>query len=440
VSPASQPSVSIVLATHNRREWLRLAMDSVLAQSYPDLELVVMDDGSTDETPELLAEYSRRYPPERFRFSRHENMGQARTLNRGYEMARGEILGYLSDDDLLAGDAVARLVTELRDPEVVAVYPGYRMIDETGKIVDTVRPVEYSPLEAFRLHDTIIGPGGLVRREALESTGGWDPSLHWMGDLMLWMGVGRAGRVVLVPEPLASWRRHPAGITLQTSLQRAREHLRLAELGASLLDLPSDATAIRAEALRNACVIGAFFGGDPGDGSSAPHFMAIDLQRPEISALAAGVGPEAVLDESAAEAARLWRELAGLVVEVAETRARQRGPDEHRLLSAPSQSAGVEAASERLRGVGVLPVGPDAVVEDLSHRAVQTALWESAFECGADTRIDTSRYLLIDREDGLLGEDELGELTANAFQSSIPGLRQAIARYRREIEPKRTPS
>src|SRR3954454_18375339 len=109
----NQPSVSIVLATHNRRDWLRLAMDSVLDQSYPNLELLVMDDGSTDGTAELLEEYSRRHPPERFRFSRHENMGQARTLNRGYEMARGEILGYLSDDDVLARDAVSCLVPQL---------------------------------------------------------------------------------------------------------------------------------------------------------------------------------------------------------------------------------------------------------------------------------------------------------------------------------------
>ena len=83
-----------------------MAMDSVLGQSYPNLELLVMDDGWTDGTPELLEEYSRNHPLERFRFSRHENMGQARTLNRGYEMARGEILGYLSDDDLLARGAV----------------------------------------------------------------------------------------------------------------------------------------------------------------------------------------------------------------------------------------------------------------------------------------------------------------------------------------------
>src|SRR3954471_18301438 len=196
MSAGNQPPVSIVLATYNRRDWLRLAIDSVLDQSYPNLELLVMDDGSTDGTPELLEEYSRGHPPERLRFSKHENMGQARTLNRGYEMARGEILGYLSDDDLLARDAVTRLVAELvANRDAVAAYPGYRMINLHGNIVDTVRPIEYTPVEAFQLHDTVIGPGALVRRGALESTGGWEPDRHWMGDLILLVrgGVGGGG-------------------------------------------------------------------------------------------------------------------------------------------------------------------------------------------------------------------------------------------------------
>jgi glycosyltransferase involved in cell wall biosynthesis len=176
---AGSPSVSIVLATYNRRDWLRLAMDSVLEQDYRNLELLVMDDGSTDGTPELLAEYEARYPAERFRYFRHQNMGQARTLNRGYELARGEILGYLSDDDLLERDAVSGLVRELGDPDVVAAFPGYHLIDDEGRVRDTIRPFEYSPLEAFRLIETVIGPGCLVRRPVLESTGGIRAFTSW---------------------------------------------------------------------------------------------------------------------------------------------------------------------------------------------------------------------------------------------------------------------
>src|SRR5581483_5680567 len=218
--------------TYNRARWLREAMDSVLAQDYPNLELVVVDDGSSDETPALLSDYGSRYPIERFRFARQENAGQARAINRGNALARGEILGYLSDDDLLAPGAVSRLTAELvADPEAAVAYPTYLLIDERGTVEDTVRPIEYSPLMALRLHDTIIGPGGLARRWALESAGGWDPSFRWMGDLILWMGVGLAGRAIRVDEPLASWRKHPGSVTIELSPDHAREHLAVVEHG-----------------------------------------------------------------------------------------------------------------------------------------------------------------------------------------------------------------
>jgi hypothetical protein len=422
------PPVSIVLATYNRRDWLKLAVDSVLEQSYPNLELLVMDVGSTEETPELLDEYSRRHPPERFRFSRHENMGQARTLNRGYEMARGEILGYLSDDDLMARGAVARLVAELRgDPDAVAVYPGYRMIDADGDIVDTVRPIEYSPVEAFRLHDTIIGPGGLVRREVLEATGGWDPDWHWMGDLILWMRVGLAGRVIRVDHPVASWRRHPGGITIETSLERARQHLQLVDMAASLLEIPDDAVALRAEALRNACVIGAYFGGGL-EINGGPPFVAIDLQRPQISSFGAGLGYGDLLDERADEAARLWRELALLVLEIIEHRT---GGDA-RTEEAP-EGAGLEAAVRRLRDVGAL-AREDGTFVEAAVGEMQAALWEAANDCLPDVDLDTTRYLLIDRRTVALTEDEMGQLNIDAFHASIPRLRNAIAAHRRELD------
>lgn len=406
-------------------------MDSVLGQDHPDLELLVMDDGSTDDTPQVLDEYSRRYPIERFRFVRHENMGQARTLNRGYEAARGDVLGYLSDDDLLSPGAISRLIAELvADPEAVCVYPGYRMIDGTGQIVDTIRPIEYSPADALRLHDTIIGPGGLVRRGVLEASGSWDPSLRWMGDLILWMNVGLLGRVVRVPEPLASWRRHPGATTVELGLEHAREHLRLVDIGASLLGLPADEIPIRAEALRNACITGAFFGGVP-DSATGERFVAADLHRAEISAFAAGLGRGDLLDHRADEATGLLRELARCTMEVLRLNSKD-------VPGAGAPGSGLESATRLLRAAGALPM-PDGRFASVAPTELRTSMMVAAVECGADLDPDTSRYVLVDRGDRVPAEDdEVTELMYCTFRASTPRIRAAIEARRRELESLRS--
>jgi hypothetical protein len=427
------PSVSIVLATYNRRDLLRLAMGSVLEQDYHDLELLVMDDGSTDGTPELLAEYEARYPAERFRYFSHQNMGQARTLNRGYELARGEVLGYLSDDDLLERDAVSRLVRELADPDVVAAFPGYHLIDDEGRVRDTIRPFEYSPLEAFRLIETVIGPGCLVRRPVLESTGGWDPSLHFMGDFILWMRVGLAGRVVRVPEPLASWRRHPTGITLQGGAEHGRELLRLVDLGAAVLGLAPGETTLRAEALRNACIQAAFLGGT-GDDSMDDAFATIDLTRPATSAFTGGIEPSEMPDERADEVARLWRELAQLTRRLAEVRTYGTGLRAPlRRLARKRMRTGLNAALRRLRGLGVLAADgePNPPAWD---GALRTELIEAALECETDADPATSRYLVLDRRRQAIPEDEFKELNWLGHRANADQLGDVIADRRRKLE------
>jgi Glycosyl transferase family 2 len=426
MSAPAPPSVSIVVATHNRRDWLRLAMDSVLDQDYADLELLVMDDGSTDETPELLRAYERRHPPERFRFSRHDNMGQAQTLNRGYELARGDLLGYLSDDDLLAPGAVTRLVRELSDPDVVAAYPAYRIIDAEGGVIDTVRPIEYSPLEAFRLIETVIGPGCLVRRPVLESIGGWDPSLHFMADFVLWIRVGLAGRAVRVAEPLAFWRRHAESISLQVVAEHGSELLRLVELGAALLVLPRDSIEVRAEALRNACIQAAFFGG----GSGAPpgaRFATIDLTRAGTSALSAGLGPSEMPDERADRAAALWHELALVTTRLTQAR---KGASE---IDSGPRGAGLEAALQRLRRIGALPDGGGGKASGWEGADLRLELMEAARECGADTDPRGGRYLLLDRADGI-PEEDFEELNRLGFGASIEELGSAVESHRRQLE------
>jgi Glycosyl transferase family 2 len=429
---APAPAVSIVLATYNRAELLPLALDSALAQDHPNLEVLVMDDGSSDATPELLAGYARRHPPERFRFESHANMGQARTLNRGYELARGEILGYLSDDDLVAPRLVSSLVRALAErPDAVAAYPAYRLIDEAGAVVDTWLPLEYTATTALCRHDTIIGPGGFVRREALEAAGAWDPSYRWMGDLILWMRVGLQGPVLRVAEPLASWRKHPEGATSATGVERAAEHLRLFEHGLSLDRATAERPERRAEALRNACITAAWFAGHTNFASGEPVTM-IDQDRPLVSAWASGQAPDAEqFDLSRAErvAARL-RELGLRTLELAEARA-----------PVTEKRGGYASAVERLRGVGAL-----GDTRPLDEDRFGPALIEAALDCAIDIPPDGVRYVVPDREQSRVAAAELEQLVGLTLggQALGPELEAAveheIALRREDLERARAAS
>jgi peptidoglycan/LPS O-acetylase OafA/YrhL len=440
------PPVSVVIPTLNRANWLREAMDSVLSQDYRNLELVVVDDGSTDETPELLAQYERRNPEERFRFLRQENAGQARALNRGNRLARGEIIGYLSDDDLLAPGAVTRLTSELiADPRAAVVYPEYRSIDEEGKVEDTVRPIEYSPVAALRLHDTIIGPGGLARRWALDAAGGWDSSYRWMGDLILWMGVGLAGRAIRVDEPLASWRKHSGSVTIELSPDHAREHLAVVEHGLGMPGLPSLSRSTSAEALRNACLFGALFGGQSGTWPEE-RFVPFDLHRKRISAWSAGLPPDGDVDWDAAErGADACRELVELTAELAELRATRSGTEAPATTWSSSSGAdedamGVVAARQRLREAGALPDDGGSYADGVGEREMRLALLEAAVACGYEVEPGSSRFFILDRLRAPLSDAELEALLNLTIGGSHHELREAAERKRRELQGLREPS
>ncbi len=409
--------MSIVIPTYNRREWLAGALDSVLEQEYPNLEAVVVDDGSSDGTADLLRHYSRRWPEHRFRFVSQENAGQARAINHGNEVARGEILGYLSDDDVLLSGCVSRLASELAaDPAAAAAYPGYREIDAEGRIEDTVRPIPYSPRAALRLHDTVIGPGGLARRAALERAGGWDPQLRWMGDLIMWMGVGLSGSVIRVPEPLACWRRHPGSATLQPSAEHAREHLRVVGIGERLEGMGALSTAERAEAIRNACFFGAFFGGT-GDTWPGERFVVFDLHRRLLSAATSKLGPGGEIDWGEAErSAALYRELVELVADGA---------------ARPEPGAGgLTRALERLREIGVIAAADGALADAAEPAELRLGLIEAAFACGAETEAHANRFVIVERRRVRVSRAELDEVVALGFASSAAELDEALSRLR----------
>jgi glycosyltransferase involved in cell wall biosynthesis len=253
----SLPAVTIVVPAYNRAGGLlEQTLDSILGQEYSDLEVIALDDGSTDETPEVLERYANRWP-HRLRTGRHENMGQARTLEVGFEMARGELVGYLSADDLLRPGAVTALAATLAEEnDAVVAYPSWDVIDAAGTVVNRIDPIPYSLAESVRLQDTIVGPGALIRRDALRSAGCWNPDYRWLADLEHWWRLAAVGGFVHVPRFLACWRNHEGAATVADA-GRAMAAERLHLLDDLYERSPAGLEEVRAEAYRNALVLAA---------------------------------------------------------------------------------------------------------------------------------------------------------------------------------------
>lgn len=241
--------VSVVVPAYNHARFLEQALESVLGQTYPQVELIVLDDGSTDGTAQVLAKYGKR-----FYWETQPNMGQAATLNKGWSMARGAVLGYLSADDYLHPEAVRRAVDALAsDPRVVLVYPDFAHVDEASRELDEIRRPEFR-YSAMLLEGTCPpGPGAFFRRSAYAAAGGWDSRLRRIPDFAYWLKLGLLGPFRRIPEVLAYYRIH-AGAQSFSRVDAVRADEIIAVIDSVLADpaLPQELRARDSEARSNA--------------------------------------------------------------------------------------------------------------------------------------------------------------------------------------------
>ena len=206
--------VSIVVPTFDRAGYIETAILSLLEQDYSALEVIVIDDGSHDETQAVLSRIAERFPGERFRWIGQANQGQAAAINRGFDAARGDLLGYLSSDDFLAPGAIASLVRAARHhPDADVLYPSYQIVDEFDAVRNTVHPLQHTLADAVRWSLCMPGLAALVRRSFLERNGGWDTDRRFIPDFEWWLRDPTA-TFVRVPQVAGGWRMHSGSITI----------------------------------------------------------------------------------------------------------------------------------------------------------------------------------------------------------------------------------
>lgn len=181
----SSPKVSIVLPTYNGVKYIRQSIDSCLNQTYQNIELVIVDDGSTDETSETI----KTYKDERIRYLRHEkNEGLPHALNTGFVHTTGKYLTWTSDDNLYSKDAMEKMLSFLNNKNCLFVYCDfYQFKDDNFLTQNIVKLPDIIALESGNM----IGPCFLYSRKVMESIGEYDPVTELAEDYDYWIRVSK---------------------------------------------------------------------------------------------------------------------------------------------------------------------------------------------------------------------------------------------------------
>ncbi|MCS6846140.1 MAG: glycosyltransferase [Anaerolineae bacterium] len=235
--------VSIIIPTYNYGHGVAEAIDCALGQTYPHVEVIVVDDGSSDNTRNVLAKYGNR-----IKAIHKTNGGVSTARNVGFEVSQGEYLLFLDSDDLIPLDKLARLVSAMKSqPSWGMVYSAWQCVDETGqRILSEVRHRKQGRLLRDLLLRVVTMPPGcvLIRRACLQRVGLFDPQLSAAADIDLWIRVAHAGYAIgYVDEFLFQYR--ILGNSMSRNIDKmAQDDLRQLDKYFSRDDIPDNIRAL----------------------------------------------------------------------------------------------------------------------------------------------------------------------------------------------------
>lgn len=203
------PLVSIITPSYNQGIFIRETIDSVLKQSYPNIEYVIIDGGSTDNTIEILKEYG-----SKIKWISEKDNGQADAINKGIALTQGKFIGWLNSDDTYLDDAIYKLVSFMVENEDVdMVYGEGWYVDKNGNITERYLTEEFSK-ERLGEQCIICQPTALFSRKIVEEVGMLDAEYQLGMDYELWLRIANKGKVVHILDYVATSRMYDENKTL----------------------------------------------------------------------------------------------------------------------------------------------------------------------------------------------------------------------------------
>lgn len=250
------PLVTIITPTYNCEKFIKETVESVLRQDYDNIQYIVLDDGSTDNTAQILFPYLGK---RNFNYCYHPNMGEQKTVNRGLDMVEGKYFMIVNSDDPLLPKAVSTLVDFMEaHPNLIAAYPDWNSVNEDGSFKAHVSNGDYDLSRMVRYHKVLPSVGTIVSRVAIELGVYRDSQFKYIGDFDYWMRVALHGEMARVPLALATWRSSSSQLSNQKGERMAREHVTLVNKFYALPNIPDDVIKVKREAYCWAYLVAAF--------------------------------------------------------------------------------------------------------------------------------------------------------------------------------------
>jgi glycosyltransferase involved in cell wall biosynthesis len=201
-----QLSVSIVTCSFQQGRFLESTIRSVLDQNYPNLEYLIIDGGSTDESVDIIRRYAHRLSY----WVSEADQGQTHALIKGFKRSRGDVMGWLCSDDLLLPGALATVCDFfVAHPEVDVVYGDALWIDRDGRFIRCKREMPFSRFVMLHDHNYIAQPSTFWRRSIYEAVGGLDSRFQLAMDTDLWERFSKQTKIVHIPKYLSCMRFYP---------------------------------------------------------------------------------------------------------------------------------------------------------------------------------------------------------------------------------------